>query len=206
MNVAHTTRNSPEPSSFTLDDIPRFGEDVVRWLASIRYRPSTIVAVERGGLLLAEVVANGAGGSLRTMRVQRRGGRLKKALGPLLRRAPTRLRDALRRAEHSSGVHRLLGRGAGSVGSTWSAGPTERVLVVDDAVDSGETMGLVLGALREAGATQTKVAVVTVTHESSRHLVDFAWMSGLTRFPWSVDSPEWAAFRARYDAAKRCHG
>jgi hypoxanthine phosphoribosyltransferase len=66
-----------------------------------------------------------------------------------------------------------------------------RVLVVDDAVDSGLTLATVLRVLREISPsnTQFRSAVVTVTLEQPLAEPDYVLYRGvLCRFPWSFDA------------------
>jgi hypothetical protein len=81
---------------------------------------------------------------------------------------------------------------AAAIGRHLAQGPASpRVLVVDDAVDSGLTLATVLRVLREISPsnTQFRSAVVTVTLEHPLAEPDFALYRGvLCRFPWSFDA------------------
>jgi len=71
------------------------------------------------------------------------------------------------------------------------ASGAQRVLVVDDAVDSGVTLATVLRLLRESSPpdTQFRSAVVTVTLAQPLAEPDFVLYRGvLCRFPWSFDA------------------
>jgi hypoxanthine phosphoribosyltransferase len=73
---------------------------------------------------------------------------------------------------------RILSRGA-------------RVLVVDDAVDSGVTLATVLQTLQSVCPPEVEVrtAVITVTIEDPVVAPDYALYRGvLCRFPWSFDA------------------
>lgn len=66
-----------------------------------------------------------------------------------------------------------------------------RLLVVDDAVDSGITLATVLELLSEIcpAGTEVKSAVITVTLDAPRAMPDFSLYRGvLCRFPWSFDA------------------
>ena len=65
-----------------------------------------------------------------------------------------------------------------------------RVLIVDDAIDSGATMSGVIKALNEQFPGNTiKTAAITVTTPQPSHKVDFKIFKNLelVRFPWSKD-------------------
>lgn len=65
-----------------------------------------------------------------------------------------------------------------------------RILIVDDAIDSGATMTGVIDALEEQFPGNTiKTAAITVTTPQPSHKVDFKIFKNheLVRFPWSKD-------------------
>lgn len=68
--------------------------------------------------------------------------------------------------------------------------PAPEVLVVDDAIDSGDTLFSVINSLKEVNpAARVRVAVVTVTTDHPRAEADFSIYHNktLVRFPWSSD-------------------
>ena len=81
---------------------------------------------------------------------------------------------------------------AGAIGALLSCSPGEhRLLVVDDAVDSGVTLATVIDLLRNTCPDRTEIrsAVITVTLEEPRAEPDYALYRGvLCRFPWSFDA------------------
>lgn len=77
-----------------------------------------------------------------------------------------------------------------SAGELPPLGPNPRLLLVDDAIDTGDTLKAVLRALTaHYGPIQVKVAVITVTTDNPRVDADFAMYHDQTliRFPWSAD-------------------
>lgn len=66
----------------------------------------------------------------------------------------------------------------------------ERILVVDDAIDSGATLaGVVAGLKKEYPGADIKTAVMTVTTTNPMIFPDWTLFAGdtLLRFPWSAD-------------------
>lgn len=66
----------------------------------------------------------------------------------------------------------------------------DRVLILDDAVDSGETVAVVAGAIkRNRPNAEVRVAVITQTRPHPLIRPDYAlWRNRtLVRFPWSLD-------------------
>jgi hypoxanthine phosphoribosyltransferase len=167
------------------------------------YAPSLLVGVRTGGLVVAETMARGTSLPVLPLTCRRPTTAFKSrvpGLKPILATLPEPLLNALRRAEHRlvSGHRRgarptqidlneaiaignwlrMLGRGA-------------RVLVVDDAVDSGNTLATVLQTLRGVcpEAVELRTAVITVTLEDPAVVPDYALYRGvLCRFPWSFDA------------------
>ncbi len=113
----------------------------------------------------------------------------------LLKRLPRLLTDCLRIAEHRwLTAHKAAGRRDVSLTPELKAflntHPAARILVVDDAVDSGLTLKSVVEALRaEAPAAAIISAAVTVTtpHPAADADVAIFRDGTLCRFPWSAD-------------------
>ncbi len=169
------------------------------------YVPVLLVGVRTGGLVVAEAMARACPIPVLPLTCRRpttglksRIPGLKNVLGAL----PEAWRDGLRRAEH----HLLSGRRravaappvdpneAATIGAWLAARPGPvRVLVADDAVDSGVTLAAVLRTLRAAcpPATELRSAAITVTMDNPLVEPDYALYRGvLCRFPWSFDAAE----------------
>ena len=167
------------------------------------YAPALLVGVRTGGLVVAETMARGTSLPVLPLTCRRPTTAFKSrvpGLKPILATLPEPLLNALRRAEHRlvsshrRGVQptqidlneaiaignwlRILGCGA-------------RVLVVDDAVDSGITLATVLQTLRGVcpPAVELRTAVITLTTQEPAVIPDYALCRGvLCRFPWSFDA------------------
>ena len=100
-----------------------------------------------------------------------------------IERASSRAVDLVQEVDHAE---------AAAIGRWLADGPpSPRVLVVDDAVDSGVTLDTVFRSLRETAPPDTEVraAVVTVTLDRPLIEPDFTLYRGvLCRFPWSFDA------------------
>lgn len=109
----------------------------------------------------------------------------------VIRRLPLWARNAMRLAEAG-----LLKRGGAKERRVIVARDNEplvsgarRILVVDDAVDSGESLAAVLAALKALSPeAQIRSAAITVTTASPVASPDYSIYSRiLVRFPWSKD-------------------
>lgn len=167
-------------------------------------KPSAVVGVHSGGVVVAREVMRSLQGStppLFDVRASRRGTRAKRKVGldAVVRRLPRGLNDALRVVEHLVREWRFeRGRTGGEreVGLSdelraWlSHAPAPRVVVVDDAVDSGETLVQVRHALKLVRPdVQVLTACVAQTFASPLVAPDHAeFRRTLVRFPWSMDA------------------
>lgn len=167
------------------------------------FRPTHVVGIVTGGAVVVDRMRAALPRDVRTVEVSmaRPGTEMKRrsATSRLLARLPYAVTDRLRVLEaavlarrngedgpqHATGLSpedtEKLGRIAGS--------PDARVLVVDDAVDSGRTLAAVAGRLRDrAGADRVKTAVIVQTQRDVALAPDYRLFDGvLCRFPWSND-------------------
>lgn len=134
---------------------------------------------------------------------QRPSTRVKKSLaGRMLSRLPRRLNDLLRVAE--SRLYALLARcrrtdvtavtlseeTARTLRTLPTRGDRLRILIVDDAIDSGATMLAVVRAIAQA-APEAEIRTAAITQTRSHPLItaDYLYFPDrvLVRFPWSAD-------------------
>jgi hypoxanthine phosphoribosyltransferase len=167
------------------------------------YAPVLLVGVRTGGLVVAETMAQATSLPVLPLTCRRPSTAIKSrvpGLKPLLATLPEPLLNALRRAEHrlAAGNRRAarptqIDRAeAIAIGNWLRIVPDRaRVLVVDDAVDSGLTLATVLRTLREVCPpdVEFRTAVITVTMKDPAVAPDYALYRGvLCRFPWSFDA------------------
>lgn len=207
--ITNRTLPPPEPQGLihTLDR-QRFDTACACLMRQVvsKYPPDLLVGIRTGGLVVAEAMAQSGPGyvpvlPLTCRRVATGMKSRLKVLPWLLARLPQPIVDRLRWLEH-----RLLSKRRRSSSAPQQIDHTEaitigqhlaratapcRVLVVDDAVDSGVTLSTVLNLLRRTCPPQTefRTAVVTVTLTQPLVEPDFLLYRGvLCRFPWSFDA------------------
>ncbi len=148
------------------------------------FSPELIVGIRTGGLVVAEAMARAASTPVPVLPLtcRRPTTSLKSripGLKPMLASLPEAVRNALRHAEHRLLSGRRKDTAAPPVDRNetdaigqWLAErpPTVRVLVADDAVDSGVTLATVLRTLRGVcpPGTQLRTAAITVTLPNPR--------------------------------------
>ncbi len=167
--------------------------------------PALLIGIRTGGLVVAESMAQAAAYRIPVMALtcRRPGTRLKSripGLKAILTAMPEPWLNALRQAEHRLLTARrrttrapVVDRSeADAIGTRLASMPAQtRVLITDDAVDSGATLAAVIATLRELCPPRTELrsAVITVTLDDPIIQPDYAlWRGVLCRFPWSYDA------------------
>jgi len=167
--------------------------------------PDLLIGIRTGGLVVAESMARAAAYRIPVMPLtcRRPGTRLKSripGLKAILTAMPEPWLNALRQAEHrlltarrrTTRAPEVDQSEANAIGACLARKPVQtRVLIADDAVDSGATLAAVLATLREVcpPGTELRTAVITVTLDDPIIQPDHAlWRGVLCRFPWSFDA------------------
>ncbi len=177
-------------------DLERLAAELAGRVRAAGFAPELIVYVETGARLPACALCREFGVPALAVRARRTGAGLKSLLAPLAALLPRWLKDVLRRAEERSRIH-----GSGARQVEWAGAPIPggcRVLLVDDAADTGRTLMAVRAALIERGvaADSIRTAVLAATMPEARQLADFYLFDRICRMPWSADSRERSAARA----------
>jgi rhamnosyltransferase len=172
----------------------RLSEQVAR-----DFRPDLVVGIERGGAIVAAALAESPalGVPVCTVRAQRSltTSRSRSRAVHLAGRLPRGWADRLRIVEHHARSAWAARAGARHRPVTLDedARPriaaARRILVVDDAVDSGLTLREVTGRLRSMSDAEIRTAALTVTTDRPLVQPDFVLHRGvLLRFPWAADA------------------
>lgn len=173
-----------------LAELPRLAGELAARVRAGGFVPEVIVYIESGARLLAHELGMQFGVPVVPVWVKRGGHGLKKRLAPVAARLPVTARDWLRRVEEFSGVHRLTRR-EGAMGEEVSL-HGKRVLLVDDASDTGRTIGVARDLVCARGAVPADVrsAVLAATTPPALAAVDFYLFDRNCRMPWSADSDD----------------
>lgn len=167
-------------------------------------RPDVLVGIRTGGLVVADAMSRAAGGRLAVLALtcHRPSSRKKDNAGYLRRmidKLPERVLDELRVIEHAwltrdawwnNRSRIVLDSDELSMIDSWlsRAGAQPDLVVVDDTVDSGATLDLVLRAVRQRAKPGTRIRSAAITVTTAQPLVrpDYALLDRtLCRFPWS---------------------
>lgn len=158
------------------------------------FAPDIVVGIATGGAYVGRIVAEElAAAAYVEVSLQRAGTERKSRLRPVLRLLPRRVADYLRLRE----ARHLERRGAQEKhfdvpqDAAARLQGARRILIVDDAADSGATLKAVAEGVERCVGQQAEVKSAVLTVTQSRPLIepDFAlWRDGtLLRFPWSSD-------------------
>ena len=168
--------------------------------------PDALIGIRTGGLYVAESMAKATGFTVPVMSLTcRRPSTAAKSKFGMVRKIaaalPRPVADRLRTIEHAvlarkRGRSRPEGHGfdQGEIAilEDWlrEAGPGPSIVVVDDAVDTGATLSLVLDAVSQrAPGGLIRSAVITVTTPKPWATPRYTLYSRqLCRFPWSLDA------------------
>ncbi len=186
----------------------QFDEACARLVALVEadFPVSLMVGIRTGGLVVAETMARFAQSSVPVLPLtSQRATTATKSRLPMLRTIlgalPRPVLDMMRRIEHRyvTGSRAQQGRrqeinqseAAAVAGHITQLAPPRRILVVDDAVDSGVTLATVLRVLHGVCPPRTEIrsAAITQTLENPAVHPDYVLYRGaLCRFPWSFDA------------------
>jgi hypoxanthine phosphoribosyltransferase len=198
-SLTSLTPSSPHVPIVTLAELPGLARQLALSVRAEGFDPQLIVYIESGARLLAWELCQEFGIKAVPVSASRGGQRLKKWAAPLLASLPRWLKNRLRRIEESSGLHRATPRTVhfSPPGGAWM---NQRVLLVDDATDTGRTLSAVSAVLLEAGVApaQLRTAVLAATTSDGRRAAHFYVLDQNCCLPWSPDSDE-------IDLARRLH-
>lgn len=164
------------------------------------YRPDLIVYIARGGYLIGLTIANYFHIPCIGIYAERKGNGLKNFLSPILRVLPKRIKLMLRQFELKSGAH----ASASKRNIFWdkrnngaSLKNINRILVVDDSVDTGHSMLQVKNKIYDDfDRVIIKTAAINVWSKSSAICItDYTrYKDTIITTPMSKDSQEYPLF------------
>lgn len=175
----------------TLDDagLSRACSRLEALVRSTGFEPDTVVGIRNGGEQVAALMFPDAAHSAVTLR--RPSSKHKRPwMARVMRFLPRPVLDRMRIFESWMLSRRKPGRTDAASLDMPDLKNAERILIVDDSVDSGVTLDAVVAAAKLAAPDAAILsAVLTVTTARPIMLPDFALYNNLTliRFPWSMD-------------------
>jgi hypoxanthine phosphoribosyltransferase len=192
----------------TLDEAIGLSQALAGRARALAPAAELVVGLANGAVMPTRIVATALGIPFHMVKVRRQGSRLKQRLSAakrLLRLPPGLLRHPLVNAV-SLAFDRRFGRIEDAGGALDFAVAGRTVLVIDDCIDSGASIAHVRDRLTAAGAARVQIAVLCWSNKQdteARHGVvpDVHLHRRIQYYPWSINSPHYAAFVAWLDAA-----
>lgn len=182
-----------------LADIDSLTQELLEHIDQSSFVPDQILYIETGARLLAASLHSKRRIPTFPIVIRRAGSSTKARYSFLLRLVPLSILDVLRKLEsrRSSSVQNIRHIEA-APNADFSR---KRVLILDDAADSGESLLLARRWVMERGAAEcdVKFATISVTQAKARELVSFWIYPQLCRFPWSSDSGERQEYVSLYE-------
>lgn len=173
-----------------LAELPALAERLAAEMRARGFAPDVVVYIETGARLLAHELGRVLAKPFVPIAVSRGGRGLKSKFAGIASRLPIGIRDWLRQVEERSGIHRLTGRKISFDHASAVAG--RRILLIDDASDTGRTIEIARNQLVSCGVSSNELAtaVLTATTPRAQRVVDVYLFTRNSRMPWSPDSDE----------------
>ena len=173
----------------------------------ITEKPDLVAFVAKGAYLIGLTTAEYFQTPLIEVEAVRSGNLLKKLLRPMLTLLPTGIKVWLRKKEISSGIHEQNTERCVAINdpNNLIGGNFRSILLVDDSVDTGNTILAVKDALQKAFPQAHISTAAFFVWEASKSLITIDYsLYGDTVFsaPWSNDSRYKKKFMAEYTMMK----
>lgn len=173
--------------------LQQMSKQLASQISKTGYHPDHIIYIEQAGVLPGFEMASFFNCPVSGIRSKRSGTSLKSRVKLILRFLPRFVTHFLRRLEISSSIHDRNKKRVISSTDTLPSG-NKNVLIVDDAIDTGHSLGAVLNYLEEKGIKKDKIkiAVLTTTGSDPVFSADYTLLDQvICAFPWSYDSRDY---------------
>lgn len=178
--------------------------ELAKKVDKLGFKPQHILYIERAGLFVTHEVASYFSCPFSGIYANRTGTKIKSKIKFILRYLPRSITHLLLQIELRSNVHAVKKERNVNMGGKLPSKDL-KVLLVDDAVDTGFSLNAVLEKLQIHGfeKDQMKTAVLTITQKNPIYRPDITLFEHTTlAFPWSYDSREYKDAWRLYDKIK----
>lgn len=179
-------------------DIKKISEDILNSKKVREFHPEAIVFIERAGRLIAKYMEDFSGLPAYPLSTHRAGESLKDKLKHIFNFLPWQISHFIRKLELSTSVHSTFDDRKIIVNKALPLDKETKIIVVDDAIDSGTSIKSVLNFLNGLGYTNIFTAVLTTTSSKPIYQADYSHFNHLITFPWSIGSPEFYKYQKVY--------
>jgi len=182
-----------------LNDLQMLTETLVSQMKEAQFKPDVVIYLETGARLIGACFYKATQVPVIPITIQRPNSSSKARITTLFINMPVFLQNFLRKVER-----RVLSFTPNP--RTISAAPQvnlvgKKVLILDDAADSGESLLLAKKWAMEKNAIEENIrlATIAVTQLRAKQIVDFWIYPRICRFPWSSDSRERVEYLKQYE-------
>ena len=185
--------------SLTIQEVMEVSQKILRAKDVTRFEPHAIVYIESAGRLIGYSMAEQAGLPLYAVKTVRAGHSLKDRVKSVFNHLPWQVSHMIRKLELATSVHKARGERQVVANDDLPQDKNTRLLVIDDAIDSGVSMKSVLRFLHEQGYHNLFTAVLTTTSRAPVFEADYSHFRELITFPWSIGSKEYDRYKQLYE-------
>ena len=188
----------------SLSQIKEYSLLLAHKVSSSGWMPDHILYVERAGLFIGHVMSSYFDCSISGIYCGRSGRFLKSKTRIILRLLPKAVTHLMREVEIKSNIHSIKDGRKVYIESLYPP-QGKKLLIVDDAIDTGYSAKDILGFLLNRGyhRNNIKISVLTNTYKNSTCRADISLFDQVKlAFPWSYDSREYNRAWTLYDEYK----
>lgn len=184
-------------SESTLTTLPKQCADLASLIIEDGYKPDYILYIERAGKIIGQMLSKELNCPYEGVWVLKEKRKFREILRPVLRFLPKNFVSILRSAQkHYRENIQSHKRDVRYAQSNKLAG--FKVLIVDDAVDTGSSIKALIQFLESANSDilAVKSAVITTVTKKPLYTPDYSlYKNKCFIFPWSVDSPDYEEYK-----------
>ena len=165
------------------------------------FTPEIVVFVARGSFYIGDEISKYFNVPLIEIRAMREKNKLKELVSPILKLIPRKIKQILREIEINSNTHKKVGKRNVEMEERYLKEllKYKKVLLVDDSIDTGNTIVEILNYLKKYGL-EIKTAGLNV-FEMSKEIIKIDFYNcenTLLNGPWSKDSEYYGQFMEDY--------
>ncbi|KEH98785.1 hypothetical protein Z968_03045 [Clostridium novyi A str. 4552] len=162
------------------------------------FNPDCVIYIKTGGYLVGKGISDYFNVQLKGFRISREGNNMKSKVSFILKMLPKFLKNILRELEFKSGIHNKRSkRVVTEVDNELVKG--SNVLLVDDSIDTGNTIICAIDFLKKCYGNDINIKVVGLNKfklsEKKVSTDYYIYEDSIIIYPWSKDSREYNEFK-----------
>lgn len=185
-----------------LEDLNDIAENLAIQVKKSGFDPDVVGYVERAGRLIGVPVAKKLGKPAVSISASRKGSKSKEKFSFILKILPQWVKSFLRNIEIRLGVHKRYSERLVAIHGSLDG--YSSILLIDDSIDTGNTIESIIKSLESVNIYRENVRVAAITTASIKYLKPtilpdyFIFQDEIIQCPWSTDSNEFEKFQEIY--------